>query len=84
MNDIKPINVAGGKDGTMEKKLAAVGLFVEDIKKMVEFYRDVIGFKTDWTEGPYAGFEQDNINFMSMNESYCRSIWGKKYHTLKV
>jgi catechol 2,3-dioxygenase-like lactoylglutathione lyase family enzyme len=74
---IEPIIVKGGKDGTMEKKLAAVGLFVEDIKKMVEFYRDVIGFKTDWTEGPYAGFEQDNINFMMYERKLLPEYLGK-------
>lgn len=25
-----------------------VGLFITDNKKMVEFYRDVMGFETDW------------------------------------
>ncbi len=34
-----------------------VGLFVEDMKKMVSFYRDILGFETDWTEGPFASFK---------------------------
>ncbi len=29
-------------------KLNAVGLFVNDMEKMVSFYRDVMGMKTDW------------------------------------
>lgn len=32
------------------------GLFVEDVKKMVLFYRDILGFETDWDGGPYASF----------------------------
>lgn len=62
----------------MEKKLAAVGLFVEDIKRMVKFYRDVIGFSTDWTEGPHAGFEQANINFMMYERKLLPEYLGKE------
>ncbi len=30
-----------------------IGLFVGDLKEMVEFYRDVIGIEIDWNgEGP--------------------------------
>ena len=32
------------------------GLFVEDVPQMVAFYRDILGFETDWTEGPFASF----------------------------
>ena len=55
------------------------GLFVEDIPKMVAFYRDILGFETDWTEGPFAGFKvKDGGLFMfdrklfaeSMNQPY--------------
>lgn len=35
-------------------KLDAVGLFVKDIKTMVEFYRDVLGFQMEWDGGPFA------------------------------
>ena len=28
------------------------GLFVQDIGAMVAFYRDVLGFETDWDGGP--------------------------------
>jgi len=33
-----------------------VGLFVEDIQKMVAFYRDILGLETDWDGGPFASF----------------------------
>jgi len=33
------------------------GLFVENVEKMVNFYRDILGFETDWDGGPYASFE---------------------------
>ena len=34
-----------------------VGLFVENVEKMVLFYRDILGFETDWNGGPYASFK---------------------------
>lgn len=33
------------------------GLFVHDVAKMVAFYRDILGFETDWDGGPYASFK---------------------------
>lgn len=33
------------------------GLFVDDVEKMVRFYRDVLGFETDWDGGPFASFK---------------------------
>lgn len=32
------------------------GLFVENVEKMVRFYRDILGFETDWDGGPFAEF----------------------------
>ena len=37
-------------------KFDAVGLFVTDMKKMVEFYRDIIGMQSDW-DGKEANSE---------------------------
>lgn len=34
-----------------------VGLFVENVEKMVQFYRDILGFETDWDGGPFASFK---------------------------
>lgn len=33
------------------------GLLVEDIDSMVRFYRDTLGFHTEWTGGDFAEFE---------------------------
>ena len=33
------------------------GLFVEDVEKMVRFYRDILGFETGWDGGPFAEFK---------------------------
>ena len=41
-----------------------IGLFVKDMKKMVEFYRDVVGLKVEWDgKQPYAEFEHEGIRF---------------------
>ena len=32
-------------------------LLAEDVEKMVRFYRDVLGFHTDWDGGNFAEFE---------------------------
>ncbi len=56
-----------------------VGLLVENVEMMVEFYRDILGFETDWDSGPFAGFEvKDGGLFMfdrkifseAMNQPY--------------
>lgn len=33
------------------------GLLVDDIESMVQFYRDTLGFHTEWTGGDFAEFE---------------------------
>ena len=35
-------------------EIGVLGLFVNDLETMVEFYRDIIGFKTDWKRGESA------------------------------
>jgi lactoylglutathione lyase len=37
----------------MGTKLDMIGIFVNDLPKMVEFYRDVLGFEIDW-DGNYG------------------------------
>ncbi len=41
-----------------------IGLFVNDLPKMVAFYRDVLGLEIDWDgNGPYAEFRHEGIRF---------------------
>ncbi|MBC9785073.1 VOC family protein [Heliobacterium chlorum] len=43
----------------------AIGIFVGNIKKMVAFYRDVLGLDIDWNEeGPHAEFKHEGIRVM--------------------
>lgn len=46
-------------------KLDAISIFVNDLRKMVEFYRDVIGIDVDWDgAGPHVEFKHEGIRFM--------------------
>lgn len=48
----------------MPKKFWMFGLFVNDVAKMVAFYRDVVGIEIDWDGvGPYAEFKHDGVRF---------------------
>ncbi len=52
-----------------------VGLFVENIEKMVLFYRDILGFETDWDGGPYASFKvKDGGLFMFDRKQFAETM----------
>lgn len=49
----------------MGVRLNAIGLFVNDLAKMISFYRDVIGIDIDWDgKGPFAEFKHEGIRLM--------------------
>lgn len=46
-------------------KISAIGLFVTDVAKMVAFYRDIIGLKTEWNgHEPNVEFYSDTIRLI--------------------
>lgn len=48
----------------MNTKFDMIGLFVEDIQVMVDFYKNVIGIGIDWDgEDHYAEFNHEGIRF---------------------
>ena len=48
----------------MSIKFDMIGIYVEDIDKMVDFYKNAIGLEIDWNgEGPYAEFKHEGIRF---------------------
>lgn len=52
----------------MGTRLDMVGIFVSDIREMVEFYRDVLMFEIEWDgQGPYAEFKHGGVR-LSMYE----------------
>ena len=48
----------------MPTKFNMIGIFVQDIHRMVTFYSDVLGVEVDWNEtDPYAEFKHEGIRF---------------------
>jgi lactoylglutathione lyase len=48
----------------MGTRFDMIGIFVNDLHRMVTFYRDVLGFETAWDgKGPYAEFKHEGIRF---------------------
>lgn len=69
---IKQIILQGYIMGILSNSIH-ICLFVEDIEKMVGFYRDVLGFEADWDGGPLASFKiNDGGLFM-----YDRKLFSK-------
>ena len=51
------------------------GLFVHDVAKMVQFYRDILGFETDWDGGPFASFKvKDGGLFMFDRKKFAEDM----------
>lgn len=50
----------------MKHEVGAIGIYVKDIKKMVEFYRDVMGFDIEWDGGCFAGARMSNGFFFNL------------------
>jgi catechol 2,3-dioxygenase-like lactoylglutathione lyase family enzyme len=51
------------------------GLFVEDIDKMVTFYRDILGFETDWNGGSFVSFKvKDGGLFMFERKQFAEAM----------
>lgn len=63
-----------------------IGLFVTDLPKMVQFYRDVIGIEIVWNgEGPYAEFSHEGIRFAMYERKMLPQLLGQEpefTHTL--
>ena len=46
----------------MSTQIDMIGIFVDDLHKIVAFYKDVLGFAIDWDgNGPYAEFKHNGI-----------------------
>ena len=63
----------------MKIKFDMIGLFVSDLKKSVEFYRDVIGLEIDWdSEGSYAEFKHEGIRFSMFERTMLANLFEQK------
>lgn len=62
----------------MGTRLDMIGIFVNDLPKMVEFYRDVLGFEIDWEgSGPYAEFKHEGIRFSMFERAQLPDLLGQ-------
>ncbi len=62
-----------------------VGLLVEDIEKMVLFYRDIMEFETDWESGLFAEFKTKSGSlslFMYDRKAFASAV-GESYYPPK-
>ncbi len=62
----------------MKIKFDMIGLFVNNLHKMVDFYHDVIGIDIEWDrEGPYAEFKHEGIRFAMYERKALQQLIGK-------
>jgi lactoylglutathione lyase len=62
----------------MGTRFDMVGLFVSDLRRMVAFYRDVLGLEIAWDgEGPYAEFEHEGIRFAMYERKELPALLGQ-------
>lgn len=73
---IEEMNILIGKDIHI-----GTGLLVGNIENMVHFYRDILGFQTQWDGGAFADFQTANGElslFMYSREEFVKAI-GEDY-----
>ncbi len=59
-------------------KFDMIGIFVDDIQRMVDFYKNVLGVDIDWNgEGPYAEFKHEGIRLSMFARSELPKLLGQ-------
>lgn len=62
----------------MTTQFDMLGIFVNDLPKMVAFYRDVLGLAIDWDgKGPYAEFQHRGIRFSMYERAQLPALLGQ-------
>ena len=73
---VEEVLIMNGKDVRI-----GVSLLVSDMENMVRFYRDTLGFQTQWNGGPFADFETASGElslFMYSRKEFVKAI-GEDY-----
>ncbi|MBW6473306.1 MAG: VOC family protein [Anaerolineaceae bacterium] len=61
----------------MSIRFDMIGIFVDDLNKMVDFYKKTIGLEIDWNgEGPYAEFKHEGIRFSMFSRKELPELLG--------
>ena len=62
-------------------KLDGMGLFVKDMKNMVDFYKEVLGFEIEWDgKEPNVLLKKDGVLFMFYGRNDFENMTSKKYN----
>ena len=62
----------------MGTRFDMIGIFVNDLHRMVAFYRDVLGFEIVWDgKGPYAEFKHEGIRFSMYERAQLPDLLGQ-------
>lgn len=62
----------------MGTRIDMIGIFVADLRRMVTFYRDVLGFAITWDGvGPYAEFANDGVRFSMYERAQLSGLLGQ-------
>jgi catechol 2,3-dioxygenase-like lactoylglutathione lyase family enzyme len=62
----------------MNIKFDMIGIFVSDLKEMVQFYNKIIGIDIEWDgKGPYAEFKHDGIRFAMYERNELPKLLGQ-------
>ncbi|MCF7915340.1 MAG: VOC family protein [Spirochaetaceae bacterium] len=69
----------------MKIKFDMIGIFVEDLNRMVNFYNKVVGIDIEWDgEGPYAEFEHEGIRFAMYERKELPTLLGPPSFTTEI
>ncbi|MDR2709114.1 MAG: VOC family protein [Elusimicrobiota bacterium] len=61
-------------------EINCIGLFVNDMEKMVKFYRDIIGLETDWNGEPNAEFKAGSCRLIMFGRKDFENMVSKKFN----
>ena len=62
----------------MSTRFDMIGIFVNDLAKMVRFYKDALGVECTWDGiGPYAEFKHEGIRFSMYERKHLPELLGQ-------
>lgn len=65
-------------------KLDGMGLFVKDMKTMVDFYKEVLGFEIEWDgSAPNVMLKKDGVLFMFFGRNDFEKMTNRTYEYVK-
>ncbi|PJI09528.1 MULTISPECIES: VOC family protein [Clostridium] len=65
-------------------KLDGIGVFVSDMKTMVDFYKDVLGFEIDWDgKEPNVMVKKDGVLFMFYGRNDFEKMTNNRFNYAK-